>query len=166
MEIFFYSFSNISNASNVELNSFKWIDYIPTDYVRLEKMTTGMWNQDLYYAVYYKTNKSGDYVLFKDKLHTFEEYELDFSEIMLNEDEYITEVCYDFGKVDIGFSELERTTMECKTFDFLIDGECFTNLTKTIGTYFGLYAEKESKWTTIVHIPEEVHEPVLPRTGA
>ena len=30
-------------------------------------MTTGTWNQDLTYAVYYKTNKTEDYVLFKDR---------------------------------------------------------------------------------------------------
>ena len=29
-------------------------------------MTTGIWNQDLKHDVYYKTNKSGEYVLFKE----------------------------------------------------------------------------------------------------
>ena len=37
--------------------------------------------------------------------------------------------------------------------------------TKSIGTYFGVTAEANSKWTTITHIPEEKHEVVLPRTG-
>ena len=58
-----YTFSNIANNSNVYLENFKWYDYIPTDYVKLEKMTTGIWNQDLKYDVYYKTNKSNDYKL-------------------------------------------------------------------------------------------------------
>ena len=48
------------------------MDYIPTDYIRLQKMTTGTWNQDLKYSVYYKTNKSDDYVLFSQELSTTE----------------------------------------------------------------------------------------------
>lgn len=160
-----YEFSNIGNASNVYLENFKWFDYIPTEYVRLEKMTTGTWNQDLIYDVYYKTNKSEEYVLFKEELKTTENYELDFTAIELAEDEYIVETCYEFGKVDIGFKEDTKPTMECKSFDTLEDGQTFTNYTKTVGTYFGITTEANSKWTTITHKPEEKHEIELPRTG-
>ena len=45
------------------------------------------------------------------------------------------------------------------------ENDTFTNHTKTVGTYFGVTAEANSKWTTITHIPEEKHEVVLPRTG-
>lgn len=128
-------------------------------------MKTGTWNQDLYYDVYYKTNKSEDYILFKDNLHTYENYDLDFKKLELNEDEYIVEVCYDFGKVDIGFKEDVIPTMECKSLETLEDGQTFTNYTKTVGTYFGIIAEANSKWTTVVHVPEEKHEVLLPRTG-
>lgn len=160
-----YVFSNITNESNVYLENFKWIDYIPTDYIRLENMTTGTWNQDLYYSVYYKTNKSDEYILFKDDLNTQENYNLDFTTIELTEDEYIVETMYDFGKVDIGFKENISPTMQCKSLDNLEDGQTFTNYTKTVGTYFGITAEANSKWTTIIHVPIEVHEEVLPRTG-
>ena len=68
-----YTFSNVANNSNVYLENFKWFDYIPTDYIRLEKMTTGTWNQDLKYDVYYKTNKSDEYILFKEDLSTQED---------------------------------------------------------------------------------------------
>ncbi len=95
-----YEFSNVANNSNVYLDNFKWYDYIPTDYIRLQKMTTGTWNQDLTYKVYYKTNKSNDYVLFKEDLSTNENYDLDFTQIVLADDEYITETCFDFGKVE------------------------------------------------------------------
>lgn len=160
-----YEFSNVGNASNVYLENFKWFDYIPTDYIRLETMTTGTWNQDLTYNVYYKTNKSNDYVLFKENLKTTENYNLDFTTIEFAEDEYITETCFDFGTVDIGFKEDTRPTMECKSFDTLKEDDTFTNYTKTVGTYFGITAEATSKWTTVTHIPEEKHEVTLPRTG-
>jgi hypothetical protein len=160
-----YIFTNVGNASNIYLENFKWFDYIPTDYVRLETMTTGTWNQDLTYSVYYKTNKSEDYILFKENLSTQEDYDLDFTTMEFAEDEYIVETCFDFGKVDVGFKEENSPTMQCLSFDTLQEGEIFTNYTKTVGIYFGITAESESEWTTIPHIPEETHEIILPRTG-
>ena len=160
-----YEFSNIANKSNIYLDNFKWFDYIPTDYIRLEKMTTGTWNQDLTYSVFYKTNKSEDYILFKDNLSTKENYELDFKTIEFSQDEYITETCFEFGKVEVGFKEDTSPTMECISFDTLKDGQTFTNHTKTVGTYYDMTAEADSKWTTITHTPEEKTAETLPRTG-
>ena len=163
-EIVHYSFSNIANASNTYLDSFKWYDYIPTDSTRIEKMTTGTWNQKLNYNVYYKTNKSDDYVLYKENLSTTENYELDFTTISFTEDEYITEFYFDFGKVDIGFKENVAPALQCRTLETLEDNSTFTNYTKTVGNFYGIESESNSKWTTIVHIPKKP-EPVLPRTG-
>ncbi len=159
-----YNFSNIANNSNVYLENFKWYDFIPTDYIRLEKMTTGTWNQDLTYDVYYKTNKSDDYILFKEDLKTTENYDLDFTKIDFTEDEYIVETCFDFGKVETGFREDIKPTMQCISFDTLEDGQTFTNHTKTVGIYFGITAEANSDWSTIVH-KEKEPEIILPRTG-
>ena len=164
-EIVNYEFSDVGNASNIYLDDFKWYDYIPTDYIRLQKMTTGTWNQDLDYDVYYKTNKSDEYVLFREKLNTKENYDLDFTTIEFAEDEYIVETMFDFGTVDIGFNEDVGPTMECISLEELQDKQTFTNKTKTIGTYFAVTAESDSKWTTIVHKPEEKHEEILPKTG-
>ena len=160
-----YEFENVGNASNIYLENFKWFDYIPTDYIRLETMTTGTWNQDLTYSVYYKTNKSEDYILRYKDLKTTEDHLLDFTDVELAEDEYIIETMFDFGKVDVGFKEDIKPTMECKSFDTLKDNDTFTNKTKTVGVYFGVTAEANSKWTTITHIPEEKHEVKLPKTG-
>ena len=160
-----YTFTNVANNSNVYLENFKWFDYIPTDYIRLEKMTTGAWNQDLKYDVYYKTNRSDEYILFKEDLSTQEDYELDFTKIKLADDEYITETCFDFGRVETGFRESTSPTMNCISLDTLKDNDTFTNHTKTVGTYFGVTAEADSDWTTVVHIPEKPTCPTLPRTG-
>jgi hypothetical protein len=160
-----YVFSNVANNSNIYLENFKWYDYIPTDYIRLENMTTGTWNQDLIYNVYYKTNKSEDYILFKENLSTQENYQLDFTTLKLAEDEYITETCFDFGKVEKGFKECISPTMQCQSLDTLEDGQTFTNHTKTIGIYHDTTAEANSKWTTIVHVPKKPTEPKLPKTG-
>lgn len=159
-----YIFKNVANNSNIYLDNFKWYDYIPTDYIRLKAMTTGTWNQDLTYNVYYKTNKSEDYILFKDNLNTKENYNLDFTTIELKDDEYIVETMFDFGKVEKGFREETAPTMNCKSFDTLKNGDVFTNYTKTVGVYCNITAEANSKWNTITHIPEKP-QAVLPKTG-
>ena len=128
-------------------------------------MTTGTWNQDLTYDVYYKTNKSEDYKLFQEDLGTTEDHELDFTTVELAEDEYIVETMFDFGKVEKGFRENTSPTMQCESLDTLQDGDTFTNHTKTIGIYYGVTAEANSDWTTITHIPEKPTCETLPRTG-
>ena len=163
-EIVDYTFYNIENKSNIYLEQFKWIDYIPTDYVRLETMTTGTWNQDLKYDVYYKTNKSDEYILFKEDLDTKENYNLDFREIQPDNDEYITETYFDFGRVDVGFKEVEKPTMKCRTLDTLQNDDTFTNKTKTVGIYGEITVESKTTWTTLVHVPEKP-KPTLPDTG-
>ena len=159
-----YTFSNIMNKSNVQLDDFQWIDYIPTEYIRLQKMSTGTWTQDIKYNVYYKTNKSDEYILYEKDLSSKKNYELDFSLIELSEDEYIVETMFDFGKVDLGFKEEDFPTMECKSLEKLNEGNTFTNKTKTIGVFGVVKAESSSKWTTVVHVPNKPDK-VLPRTG-
>lgn len=159
-----YTFSNIMNKSNVQLDDFQWIDYIPTEYIRLQKMSTGTWIQDIKYNVYYKTNKSDEYILYEKDLSSKKNYELDFSLIELSEDEYIVETMFDFGKVDLGFKEEKLPTMECKSLETLNEGNTFTNKTKTIGVFGVVKAESSSKWTTVVHVPNKPDK-VLPRTG-
>ena len=160
-----YTFTNVANNSNIYLEDFKWYDYIPTDYIRLESMKTGTWNQDLTYDVYYKTNKSENYVLFKEDLNTKENQTLDFKALNLAEDEYITETMFDFGRVEKGFKEVESPTMHCKSLDTVKEGDTFTNNTETVGVYQDMTSKAKSKWTTIVHTPEEKHETLLPKTG-
>lgn len=159
-----YTFSNIMNKSNVQLDDFQWIDYIPAEYIRLQKMSTGTWTQDIKYNVYYKTNKSDEYILYEKDLSSKKNYELDFSLIELSEDEYIVETMFDFGKVDLGFKEEDFPTMECKSLETLNEGNTFTNKTKTIGVFGVVKAESSSKWTTVVHVPNKPDK-VLPRTG-
>ena len=164
-EIIEYNFSNIKNCSNVYLEDFRWYDYLPTDYVRLKGVSTGTWNQDLNYNVYYKTNLSDEYILFKENLSTKENYDLDFNELELEEDEYITEFCFDFGKVDIGFMEDTTPKVYCKVLENLENGTTFVNKTETVGNYYGIEARTDSKTTTVVYEKEEKHEEKLPRTG-
>ncbi len=50
-QVMSYAFSGIGNTSNVALNSFYWHDRVPTDATRAVSMSTGTYNQHLYYWV-------------------------------------------------------------------------------------------------------------------
>ena len=160
----FYNFSNIKNNSNVPLDNFTWRDKLPTEAVRIDKIYTGTWNEDLEYAVYYKTNKSDEYVLFKDKLNTQKIYELNFNELKLAEDEYVTEYEFRFGTVKVGFQEVESPILYCNMLDGLGNGFVFTNHTKVSGTYYDACVEDTDDWTTITYYKEIKVNEVLPRT--
>ena len=150
----FYNFSNIKNNSNVPLDNFTWRDTLPTEAVRIDKIYTDIWNEDLEYAVYYRTNKTEEYKLFKDKLSTQKIYEINFNELKLAEDEYVTEYEFRFGKVKVGFREVESPILYCNMLDGLGNGFVFTNHTKVSGTYYDVYVEDTDDWTTITYFKE------------
>lgn len=159
-----YNFKNIANTSNTFLDNFKWYEYLPTDYIKINTIQTGTWNQNIKYDIYVKTNKNNEYQIFKKDLDSKINYEINLEEDF-DSDEYVTEFYFDFGKVDVGFKEAISPNIICTSFDNLKDGNKFTNHTKTIGLYGDLIDDADSKWTTIVHVPEEKHDEKLPRTG-
>lgn len=116
---------------------------MPTDAVRINRIYTGTWNENLEYAVYYKTNKTEEYILFKDKLNTQKIYELDFKELKLDEDEYVTDYEFRFETVKIGFQEIESPILYCDILDGLGNGYIFINKYKSVwNLLWGLYRGK------------------------
>ena len=160
----FYNFKNIKNNSNVSLDTFTWADHLPTNAVRIDRLYTGTWNEDLKYDVYYKTNKSKDYILFKENLNTQIIYELNFKELKLQEDEYVTDYEFRFGKVKKGFQEIDSPILYCDILDGLGNGYIFINKTKVKGTYLEKEVEDTDDWTTITYFKEIKVDDVLPRT--
>ena len=159
----YYDFKNIKNNSNVYLDTFNWQDTLPTNALRLEKIFTGTWNQKLKYSVWYKTNLN-NYRVIREDLYTEKNYEIDLTNIELQEGEYITDYEFRFGKVDIGFREVERPRIYCKVLDDLKNGFTFTNTTKVYGTYLDKYVEDNDKWVTIIY-NKDLQLTKLPRTG-
>lgn len=160
----FYNFKNIHNKSNVSLDNFTWNDILPIEAVRLDKIYTGTWNEKLEYSVWYKTNKE-DFKLFEDNLDTEIVYELDFNNLKLQEDEYITEFEFRFGTVKIDFHEVESPIVYVNMLDNLKNGYTFTNNTKVLGNYLEEYIEDTDKWTTIIYNKEVKLNKELPKTG-
>ena len=156
-----YDFT-IGNIGNVPLNNFTWYDYLPTEYVTATKLVTGTYNQDIDYAIYYKTNKN-DYRLLKDNLNTQTNNYIDFSNLELDSDEYVTEFKAEFGKVDVGFSSVEKPQLFVKVKSSVKSDDIFTNKTKVEGYHKTYYVFDEDNHTTKVY--EKKLEIKLPKTG-
>ena len=158
-----YDFNNISNKSNVPLDNFVWHDSLPIE-TKIQKIYTGTWNENLTYSVSYKTNMNRDYTLFKDNLFTNQVYELDFTQIPLQVDEYITDFIFSFGTVKAGFSQVESPFIFVKVNNYLANGKEFINYTQAEGYYNEYNVTADDSWKTTVY--NQTIQPVkLPKTG-
>ena len=152
-EILTYTIDNIKNLSNVPLDNFTLTDDLP-DEVRLQKLQTGTYNEDLKYSVYYSTNKKEN-VKLQDNLSTKVNNEIDFTNLELANDEYVTEFQLRFGTVKIGFSNVEEMTVTTKAIEGLEKDSVFENNVNVEGTYIDVPTEDEDD------VPTKVYENVL-----
>lgn len=157
-----YDFA-IKNTGNVPLSNFTWTDSLPTDYVRITKLITGTYNQDLNYSIYYKTNKN-DYRVLKDNLNTKVNNYIDFSNVELDSDEYITEFKANFGTVDVGFESIINPYIFVRINSSVNNDDVFTNKTRIEGYHKTYLVWDEDNHTTKVY-KKEIEVKKLPRTG-
>ncbi len=152
-EILTYTIDNIKNLSNVPLDNFTLTDDLP-DEVRLQKLQTGTYNEDLKYSVYYSTNKRENIKL-QDNLSTKVNNKIDFTNLELAKDEYVTAFQLKFGTVKIGFSNVEKMTVTTKAIEGLEKDSVFENNVNVEGTYIDVPTEDEDD------VPTKVYENVL-----
>ena len=141
---------SVRNTGNTPLDKFTWYDVLPAEYIKLTKFETGTYNQDLRYNLYYKTNLTeGKYVLLMEDLKTKENYKIDFSK-ELADNEYVTELRLEFGRVDVGFGSNENPHIIAKVNENLKNGQVFENVGKVSGIYNKHEVTDVSKWKTKV----------------
>lgn len=134
-----YEIDNIKNLSNVRLDNFTLTDNLPKE-VRIQKLETGIYNQDLKYSVEYSTNKKSN-VKLQDGLSTKINNILDFSNIQLSDGEYVTSYSLKFGTVKIGFSNTSKMKIETKVAEGVADKTTFVNNVNVNGVYLEAKAE-------------------------
>lgn len=156
-----YNF-NVKNTGNTPLDKFTWTDILPSEYVTATRLITGTYNQDLNYAIYYKTNKNY-YRLLKDNLNTQVNNYISFTDLQLEDDEYVTEFKVDFGTVDVGFESVEKPQLFVNVKSIVKNDDIFTNRTKIEGYNKTYLVWDEDDHTTKVY--EKKIEVKLPRTG-
>ncbi len=152
----------LKNTGNVPLSNFTWYDYLPSE-VRMSKLITGTYNQDLNYSIYYKTNLN-DYKLLVENLNTQVNNYIDFSNVKLEEGEIITEFKADFGTVDVGFESVINPYIFVIVNNTVKNVDIFTNKTRIEGDNKGYLVWDEDEHTTKVY-EKEIKVKKLPRTG-
>lgn len=156
-----YNF-HIKNTGNTKLDNFVWTDVLPTDYITATRLITGTYNQDLNYSIYYKTNKN-DYRLLKDNLNTKVNNYISFTDLQLEEDEFVTEFKADFGTVDVGFESVDTPQLFVNVKSTVKNDDVFTNKTRIEGYNKTYLVWDEDDHTTKVY--EKKINVKLPRTG-
>ena len=148
---------NIQNTGNVPLDNFIWEDEIPIDYIRVNKIYLGTFNQENSYNLYYKTNLKDEYVLILEDVSSKTAEEIDFSK-ELTGDEYITKIKIDFGTVDIGFKTENEAIIKAKVNSNVKRDDIFENKVLLTSNYKGFNLSKPSSWKTTIY-------EILPLTG-
>lgn len=156
-----YDFANIANTSSVPLDEFYFHDAIPTDAVRLEKISTGTWNERLTYSVLYKTNMRA-YRVLEDGLSSKTDNVLDCSSLRLRAGEYITDIKFDFGTVQPGFKEVTAPFLLCTVNGDLPNEYRFANKCDVGGKRGKEWITAKDSWITVVFAKPKGK---LPQTG-
>ena len=158
-----YSFNSLKNTSNVPLDNFTWTDNLPYEYVRITKLFTGTYNEDLDYVVKYKTNKSEDYIEY-GTYNTQKNNYIDFTSVELEDDEYITDFKVEFGTVMPGFEAVEKPFIFAKVLPTVEPDDRWVNYTSLTGNYKEHELEDKAEWPTISY-GKKLEIKKLPRTG-
>ena len=162
-QVMTYDFSGIGNTSNVPLNNFYWHDRLPTDAVRGVSLSTGTYNQRLYYKVTFKTNLN-DYRTLASNLLTTNNYSLSLNATTLGlvQGEYVTDVRFEFGTVPSGFASVVRPTMRVQVLGTVSNGYQIINRADVGGKYLNEWETAKATWITTVR---RFNSTPLPKTG-
>lgn len=154
----------IRNTGNVELNDFTWYEFLPFEYGKATRISTGTYNQELSYNVYYRTNKKPEYLVLAENLSTKVNNYIDLEKIYLEDDEKITEIKIKYGDVNVYFAEEEKPQIYMKLKEDLTENQEVRNTTILEGKHNDYKICDEDEVTTIIR--ENKPEPKkLPRTG-
>ena len=153
----------IKNTGSTQLTNFTWYQILPIDYSKITKISTGTFNQNLNYTIYYKTNQKNEYITLKDNVNSNENNYIDLSSICLEEGEKITEIKIYFGQVDTDFANVEKLHIYMKANDNLENNTQIKNYTILEGYAKEYKVTDESTVESIVYNASEQKR--LPRTG-
>ena len=163
-DIITYDFNHVGNFSNVPISDFIFGDKLPRQ-VRIQSITTGTWNEELTYKIQYITNQNTNWAYIGEDYNTNENYTVDFTNLNLQDGEYVTEYRFVFGDVKEGFREEEKPTATVKINEDLANNKIIVNDCYVNGKYVDTPLEDEDDAHTIVYTPEENKEVELPKTG-
>ena len=155
---------DIKNTGNVELSKFVWYDFLPYEYSKISKFSSGTFSQDKNYNIYYSTNKKSQYMILQKNLNTKKNNYIDLTKIFLEKDENITSIKMDFGDVDVGFTSEEQPTVYLKVNERINNNVNIVNETILEGYHNNYKVCDESFINTLIKAKTIITKK-LPRTG-
>lgn len=159
-----YDFNTVANNSNVAIDNFTVIDDLPYEFIDITKLFTGIYSDEVSIDVYYKTNLSEDYILYKENLNSKVNNYIDFSAVELKEGEIITNFKMEFGTVPANFKAETTPFMFAKVKSTVKGDDVWTNNVKLTGIFLEVPLHDEDEWTTKSY-EKELTIKKLPRTG-
>lgn len=159
-----YEVYGVTNGSSGKLENFYIHDRIPTDATRVSKITTGTYNERMYYKITYKTNYR-DYMVLADNLLTSNDYEfsLHSNALGLQNGEYVTDVRLEFPQASPGFTQTKSMRVFCQVLPSLPKDYRITNRADVGGRYGNEWESALTSWNTTVWTNETATP--LPKTG-
>ncbi|MCL2188680.1 MAG: SpaA isopeptide-forming pilin-related protein [Defluviitaleaceae bacterium] len=159
-----WNITTIANSSTIELSDFYVRDILPAHAVRLDRIFTGTFNQDLRYAVMFRTNLDDTWRVAYDNLRSTRNNALNMSPaaLGLRSNEFVTEIMYSFGTVRAGFRAVEAPRIEGTVRDGLQNGYEFVNRVDIGGRTGSEWVVGNNVWVTRVFRPTHGQHP---RTG-
>jgi len=151
----------IKNKSNIKLDDFTWVEYIPYEDSKVTKMVTGIYNQNIDYEIYYKTNQN-DYRIFK-KVNSLTSEHITFSDVNLRKEEKITEIKVEYKTVSKDFEAIVKPVIFTKIDNDVKRGDKIINNTNLSGSIEDFGVRDSSNFETIIIEKEIVKK--LPKTG-
>jgi len=151
----------IENTSNTKLDNFTWVEYIPYEDSKVSKMVTGIYNENVDYEIYYKTNQN-DYRLFKTVNSLTSEY-LSFNELNLVNKEMIIEIKVEYKTVSKDFEAIVKPVIFTKINNNVKKDDKIVNNTNLFGNIEDYIVRDSSNFETIIIEKEIVKK--LPKTG-
>jgi len=151
----------IENTSNTKLDNFTWVEYIPYEDSKVSKMVTGIYNENVDYEIYYKTNQN-DYRLFKTVNSLTSEY-LSFNELNLVNKEMIIEIKVEYKTVSKDFEAIVKPVVFTKIDNNVKKEDKLVNNTNLSGNIEEHVVIDNSNFETIIIEKEIVKK--LPKTG-
>lgn len=151
-----YTIEKVRNAGNCTVDNFALTDRLPSQ-VKLIELWTGTFDglKDAdSYSIWYQTNRSSTYRLWKESLPTGVNTHLTVRELNLAEDEKVTAFQYRFGTVRKGFTEADSPAYLVQVGNGLSDGEEIRNHIRLSGEKLGITHTKEDETVTLLVKPQ------------
>ena len=124
-------------------------------------MVTGIYDQDLDYEIYYKTNYN-DYKLLK-KVNSLNSEYINFDALDLENEEIITEIKIEYETVNKDFKTIVKPCIFAKIDNNVKKDDRIINITELYGKVEDYVVKDKSTFETIINEKEIFKK--LPKTG-